>query len=190
MPGSPSNPQPADGSVEVILNPVLSWSPAEGAITYNLCFGTTNPPEPYIQNLTDTSFELPDSLDWNTEYFWEIGVVNTIGTTPGPIWSFTTIANDADDPRALVPNSVRLGPVYPNPFNAQLSIPFSVPQMSGVRLELFDILGRSVAVLANQPYSAGPHIVQWNSERVGTGVYLLKLTAGNTERVTKVIALK
>lgn len=190
LPGTPSNPTPADGSIEIALLPILSWSPVDGATSYNLCFGTENPPPPYVQNLTDTSFEFADSLEWATTYYWEIGVVNTIGTTPGPIWSFFTIANASDDRVIPLPRTVTLGPVYPNPFNAEVSIPFSLPQSGSVRMELYNTLGQRVALLKNEMYGAGAHVATWNGANVGTGVYLLKLSAGDMEQVTKVVSMK
>ncbi|MBI5058610.1 T9SS type A sorting domain-containing protein [candidate division KSB1 bacterium] len=190
LPNASGNPVPDDGAIEIPLNAVLSWSVADGAESYNVCFGTTNPPAPLAQGLTDTSYDLTGVIDFATTYFWEIAAVNAIGTTPGPIWSFVTTANAANDRGPVVPTELSLGPVYPNPFNAETTIPFVLPHAGQVRLEMFDMLGRRVAVLANTNFPAGSHALRWSSASVSTGVYLLKLTSGGQELTARVIAVK
>lgn len=190
MPDTPSTPNPPNGSFSVEHDVILSWAPANGATTYNICFGTENPPPPAQSGLTVTQWDPPGLLNPETVYFWEIATVNNIGTTPGPIWTFTTDVLAADDREIFLPTELTLGPVFPNPFNAEATIPFALPSASNVRVELFDILGRDVATIENNFYPAGTHTIRWNSSTVGTGVYLLKLTTASDQRVVKVISLK
>jgi hypothetical protein len=191
FPDTPAAPDPQNGAIQVALDQVLSWGPAAGALTYNVCFGTENPPPPGISGLTVTQWDPPGFLEPETQYYWEIATVNAIGTTLGPIWAFTTDILAADDERTdLLPRAVTLGPVYPNPFNATVTIPFMLPNAGSVRLELFDILGRNAALISSGFFGAGAHEFTWNSAGVGTGVYLLKLTAGAESQVVKVISLK
>ena len=66
----------------------LSWSSADKATSYNVYFGTSNPP-PLVGNQTQTIFD-PDTMDYLTWYYWRIESVNDYGTAMGPIWSFRT----------------------------------------------------------------------------------------------------
>jgi hypothetical protein len=98
--------------------------------------------------------------------------------------------SDADVRESAVPTEMTLGPVYPNPFNAMLSISFALPHQQEVSLRLYNVLGQPVAQLANGLFAAGPHRLQWSSERAGTGVYFLQLQSERQTLTIKVVALK
>ncbi|MEO5617283.1 MAG: FlgD immunoglobulin-like domain containing protein [Candidatus Eisenbacteria bacterium] len=73
---------------------------------------------------------------------------------------------------------------WPNPFSGATSIRFDLPRASTVKVEVFDVQGRKVTVLAGQALPAGRHSVQWSGrnergERAAAGVYLCRLTAGS-----------
>lgn len=76
---------------------------------------------------------------------------------------------------------------YPNPFNPNTYISFIMPKESFVKLKVFDLLGREVAVLINDFKEAGKHQVLFNASHLSSGVYLYRLEAGNkvfTNRIT------
>lgn len=93
------------------------------------------------------------------------------------------------------PRSFGLAQNYPNPFNPQTAIAFSLPQATEVRLEVFNLLGRSVATLVEGPMSAGTHTVVWDGRdrsgrTVSSGIYLYRLKAGNYVETKKMLFLK
>lgn len=67
---------------------------------------------------------------------------------------------------------------YPNPFNPATTIKFSVPEMVKVEMKVFDILGREVATIVNEIKNAGNYQVQFNGNSLASGIYLLRLKAG------------
>jgi len=76
---------------------------------------------------------------------------------------------------------------YPNPFNPTTTIPFSVSESSEVRLAIYDLLGRQVAVLVEGVVTAGSHAVVFEAGQLPTGVYLVRLEAAGkvqTQRIT------
>ncbi|MCX6138533.1 MAG: family 10 glycosylhydrolase [Ignavibacteriales bacterium] len=79
------------------------------------------------------------------------------------------------------PDKYWLGQNYPNPFNPETSIQFGVPNESRVSLTVCDVLGRTVATLADRYYAAGIHTVRWNAAAASSGVYLLRLQAYSRE---------
>ncbi|MBI9072599.1 MAG: T9SS type A sorting domain-containing protein [Melioribacteraceae bacterium] len=87
-PDQSSTPNPPNNFMYVKINPELSWAKTEGAISYNVNFGTTNPP-PFVKNQTETNF-LPSELELGKKYYWRIDVINNFGTTSGKVWSFNT----------------------------------------------------------------------------------------------------
>src|SRR5258705_4069433 len=56
---------------------------------------------------------------------------------------------------------LQLGPAMPNPFAREMTLDFTLPAESRVRLEIFDAGGRRVATLANGTHAAGPHLARW-----------------------------
>jgi hypothetical protein len=83
---------------------------------------------------------------------------------------------------------------YPNPFNPTTTIDFYVGRPGTVLLQVFDLLGRRVATLADGFRSQGWHSVQWNATDEttsrSTGVYLLELTAGSYVERKKLMLLR
>jgi len=100
-----------------------------------------------------------------------------------------------EDPEIILPDEYILYQNYPNPFNPATTIRFGLPARSDIRLEIFDILGRQVAILADEPMEAGYHEIIWNSRNrsggeVSTGVYFYRLKAGEFNSIKKMLILK
>ena len=86
--------------------------------------------------------------------------------------------------------SFRLGPVYPNPFNASTRIYYSLTSRSEVSLVVYDVLGREVATLVNGELGSGFHSVVWQADDVASGTYFAVLTAGNDVRTIRMTLVK
>src|SRR5690606_31062485 len=80
-------PQPANGAT-VGTSVTLTWS-AAGATSYDVRFGTANPPPAVSTNQAAASYT-PSGLQANRTYFWQIVARNAQGSTTGPVWSFST----------------------------------------------------------------------------------------------------
>jgi hypothetical protein len=87
-PAAPSSPNPPAGAIWVTVTPTLSWTSVD-ATSYEIRFGTANPPPTLVSNTTDWWYQTPP-LNGGTRYFWQIVAKNDCGTTAGPIWSFST----------------------------------------------------------------------------------------------------
>ena len=85
---------------------------------------------------------------------------------------------------------------YPNPFNPETTISFSVTQNSDfVNLEVYNIKGQKVKTLINEQLQKGKHSIIWsgldkNNKSVSSGIYLYKIKAGNQESVKRMLLLK
>jgi hypothetical protein len=112
-----------------------------------------------------------------------------------------------------VPGDFTLYQNYPNPFNPSTMIRFQIPgfvsQNSGpgtgdqgssarkpasgtrtVRLSVYDLLGREVAVLVNEQKEPGTYVAEFNAVGLGTGVLFYRLTAGTYSATKKMIMVK
>lgn len=68
---------------------------------------------------------------------------------------------------------------YPNPFNPVTLISYTLPDDSQIKLEVFDITGRRVAVLVDRNMPAGIHQAAFDAAGLSSGVYLYRLQAGS-----------
>ncbi|MBI5778435.1 MAG: putative Ig domain-containing protein [Planctomycetes bacterium] len=87
-PAQVTSHSPSSLAINVSVYSQLFWGPATGAASYDVYFGTTNPP-PYKTNQVGATYK-PGVLSYNTTYYWQIDSKNAGGTTPGAVWSFTT----------------------------------------------------------------------------------------------------
>ena len=88
---------------------------------------------------------------------------------------------------AAPPPETALLPARPNPLRGQAVIPFALAEPGRVTLEVFDLLGRRVALLADGEIAAGEHRVTFDARGVSAGVYVVRLRSGDaafTRRVT------
>lgn len=79
---------------------------------------------------------------------------------------------------------------YPNPFNPTTMIKYSVPEASNVKLILYDALGRQVKVLSNEYKEAGNYSFTLNAGGLSSGVYIVRLSAGISNKVIKITLAK
>jgi ELWxxDGT repeat protein len=100
------------------------------------------------------------------------------GTHGRELWvlSPTPVANEP----SAAPQPARLHTPYPNPAQDRATVSFDVDEPGPVRVEVFDVLGRRVALLADGPVAAGEHALTWEAGAAPSGLYLVRLTAGDT----------
>jgi hypothetical protein len=79
---------------------------------------------------------------------------------------------------------------FPNPFNAETKISFSLNHSSKIRLDVFNILGQQVALLADKYLPAGNHSVIWNADKMPSGIYFYRLLTDAGSFSRRMILLK
>ena len=89
-----------------------------------------------------------------------------------------------------IPDSYSLSQNYPNPFNPGTVISFALPRSGHVRLSVFDLTGRRVAVPADGMRAAGVHTVRFDAGRLASGVYLYTLETDVFTRTRSMVVLR
>ena len=89
-----------------------------------------------------------------------------------------------------LPTEVSLGNAYPNPFNPVTKLSYDVPSDMVVSLGVYDVRGRLVEELVNDLREQGRYAVTWNADMQSSGVYMVKLTAGSTVKIQKIMLVK
>jgi len=79
---------------------------------------------------------------------------------------------------------------YPNPFNPTTVISYQLPVASSVRLVVYDMLGRDVAVLVNEKKEPGNYEVQFDGSGLSSGVYFYRLTAGDFVSTKRMLLIR
>jgi len=118
---------------------------------------------------------------------------------------YTAFYVDPDDPNTtdfeddqINPQKFALHQNFPNPFNPQTTIRYTLPsdaQLYDVTIKIYDMLGRLVMVLVKSKQGAGSYSVVWNGKdsfgnAVPSGVYLYAIKAGAYKETRKMILLK
>ena len=79
---------------------------------------------------------------------------------------------------------------YPNPFNPETAIRFSLERQQRIVLNIYNSAGQKVKTLVNQRMRPGIHTVQWNATGHGTGIYVVELIAGDQQLIHKIHYIK
>lgn len=142
--------------------------------------GTTSP---VVVTATKTNQSLPSTV--------VLRVRDVAGneTVCDPV--YTTIS-------ARIPDAFALGTNYPNPFNPATKIKFNVARTEAptvVTLTVYDVLGREVKQLINEPMQAGEYFVEWDGtdahgKAVTSGVYITRMTAGDFVATQRMALMK
>ncbi len=112
-----------------------------------------------------------------------------------------TAVEDDGKPASNLPATIELYPNYPNPLwpteqsHAGTTIRFALPAPELVSVKVYNILGKLVKTLVEQKYPAGLHSIVWHgdsdgSERAVSGIYFVRLQAGSTAKVRRLVLLK
>jgi len=88
------------------------------------------------------------------------------------------------------PASFSLNQNYPNPFNPNTIISYSVPNVSNVRILIYNAIGQQIKVLENGLKEAGNYSISFNASDLPGGIYFYKIEAGTFSQVRKMILLK
>jgi len=92
--------------------------------------------------------------------------------------------------QGVVPNSFALRAPYPNPFNPATTTAYDVPVQGNVKLNVYNIMGQELATLADGPASPGSYSVTWDARDLPSGIYFVRMEAGEFVQTRKVVLLK
>ncbi len=117
------------------------------------------------------------------------------GTTPpaGTIVRFVSsdpLFVDTEDEASAQPVAFGIEAAYPNPFRSSATVEYVMGAAADVRLAVYDVLGRRVAVLADGVAAAGDHRAQIDGSGWASGVYLVVLEAGGERHARRVLLVR
>lgn len=178
----------ASGSGRIEFSP--EKASLSGSEQYRTVFDLTSYPKTYtirfsqLSNGTADSFTAED-LRWLSFYLLPNAGKGYPQSFDINLKDVKFIANAEPLPKAYI-----LYPNYPNPFNPTTVIEFNVPQVSDVKVVVYDVLGREVKVLANGQFYPGLHAVVFDATGQPSGVYFYRMFVGRNALTGKMILTK
>jgi hypothetical protein len=89
-----------------------------------------------------------------------------------------------------VPEEYGLDGAYPNPFNPVTTLSFKLPMDSQVSIQVYNVQGRLVETLTDHNMQAGYHAITWNADQHSSGMYFVKMIAGDHISTQKLLLVK
>jgi len=135
-----------------------------------------------------TNYKYPDSdIKLGRSYFYQLLDVDYNGACR--ICGSTSI-NLTDYSEPVIPDQFALLPVYPNPFNPKTTIVYQLPKAVQVNITVYNTAGQLVGRLVNENKSAGTYRIDWEPHTLASGIYLIRIQAGNFISVQKCMMMK
>jgi hypothetical protein len=166
--------------------------------------------------ISDSYFtiNLPDSFYYNAQWFdpstsenllTETGIINNSNFTfqiPDFKIDLALYLNISEEPTSVSqknfinePNRFQISQNYPNPFNNATTISYSVTAREKIRVRVFNIMGQEVERIVDEVKDAGHYKIIWNcsnskKNEISSGIFFIKLEAGNYHQVIKTVLIK
>jgi hypothetical protein len=107
----------------------------------------------------------------------------TLTNPAGVLVNTATLASE-------IPTEFNLYQNYPNPFNPSTRVKFDIPELSIVKVKIYNSLGKEVAVLVDEQLAPGAYEVEWNASSMPSGAYFYRITAGEFTKTYKMMLTK
>jgi hypothetical protein len=124
------------------------------------------------------------------------GFLNSAANQNGPAAALgvydidLTPVTAVEEQNEIAPASFTLSQNYPNPFNPVTSMQFSVGSSQLVSLKVYDVLGKEVATLVNEKKPAGVYRVSFDATGLASGVYLVRMSAGEFTQTRRLLLVR
>ncbi|MCP4725916.1 MAG: T9SS type A sorting domain-containing protein [bacterium] len=172
---------------------VTADDPDQDALTFSLAAAPGNM---IIDQLTGDITWTPAEEDTGIHYV-KIEAEDNKGGFDEETFYITVLKEDVtsvNNERIQIPIDFKLNN-YPNPFNPSTNIEYTVPVISNVHMEIYNILGQKIRTLVSRDLPAGKYKTQWNGLsdsgiNVGSGIYICRLRAGSYTSTKKLMLIR
>jgi len=177
-----------------------AWYPAYVPGTHSYVLSSNSNVGNNTHTIPGSSYSTDDGLTWtqidnlphmqaefvSAHVGWSSGLNDSIYK-----WDLNLLVTSAGQSKGVV-EGFWLEQNYPNPFNPSTTIGFRVPGLGSslVRLSVYDLLGREVAVLVNEEKEPGSYEVKFGGAGLSSGVYFYRLQAGDFAATKRLLLLK
>ena len=152
------------------------------------------PPGTITQNII-ISINVDNLIEGNEYFDVELtGAVNAaitddIGRVTIEDGSPTTVAKSSPI-NELAENEFLSIKAFPNPFSKTTTIEYRIPNDGKVKLSIYDLQGREVAILVNETKSAGVYKINFAANKLAAGTYICRMNAGDFTEIKKLVLIR
>ena len=192
-----------EGGNNMISAPVLTAATRDGVFgtagpnqTVQVFADSTNQGEIF---LGETTSDASGAFHLDFDHTPERPNVTAIATDAegnSSAFSWAMMVTGVDDYQTLsTPDKFSVSDGYPNPFNPQTTVQIALPKDEQVTAALYDLLGRRVRLLLDEPHPAGIFALQWDGKNdagspVPSGVYLLQCRTHDKVEIRKLMLIR
>ena len=80
--------------------------------------------------------------------------------------------------------------IGPNPIRSNASIKLTLPKACHVKIQVYDVTGRRVAIAKNERMKAGRYVIPWKPNHLNSGTYFCTIIAGENKEKKKLVIIK
>lgn len=169
---------------------VVSDSPSEG---YRYIDVTECVQNDYFENRSKNQYRLAFQIDTDYDFLGDfIAFVTSSGHDYPEIMPtlYLIFSNEISSTEDVISDSEVSISNYPNPFNPQTTITYSITEPGNVQLQVFNIKGQLIETLVDEFMDVGNHSVEWNADSQPSGIYLYRINAGTEIKTGRCLLLK
>lgn len=173
-----------------------SESAAHRAVRYNVYRAAATGDFSLITDEPLQAAEYNDTGLAEGEYRYYVTAVYQQGESK-PSATVNAVVGDtsAEDDDTVIAYETELKSAYPNPFNPETTILFTLSERAFVEIDVYDISGRRIVSLLNEEVEAGRHSIVWKglderNRRVSSGIYFYRMNTDGYKMIRKVVLLK
>ena len=89
-----------------------------------------------------------------------------------------------------IAETYKLNDCYPNPFNSQTVIKFTLPKSTNININVYDVTGRKISTLLSGIQSKGEYRINWDASNLSSGIYYIKMNSIEYSRTIKALLIK
>jgi len=183
------------GNLKASLDGGATWSLLEPEDGYDATYepGTAHPMQGErifadpTAGLVDATFDLGPYAGRQIRLRVDLGATRALQGEESWTVTAAALAFSTDEPAFDIPRTLALHPNYPDPFFESTTITYTLPEAMPVRLELYNMLGQRLAVLTDGEQEVGTHTLTMGRGGLASGVYLLRMVAGSTPFIERMI---
>ena len=193
VPQAPNLISPLNNETGDTTSILLKWDPCDSTTSYRIQFSMAQDFSNISGDRSGINFPFFQigNLQNNTKYYWRVCASNLNGSSNwSDVWNFTTKEiTAADNINLNIPKYYKLGN-YPNPFNPETTIAYSIAKSGTVDLSIFNLLGVKIKTLVNEYKKAGNYNTKFVGLNLPSGVYFCLLQINGTAVIKKMELLK
>jgi len=100
------------------------------------------------------------------------------------------VTSISEDDLGILPEKYKLYDNYPNPFNPETIIQYSIPKNINVEINVYDLIGNKIKTLVNEHKLAGSYSLNFDASGLPSGIYIYQITAGDFSVTKKMLLMK